>query len=186
MKNWALTRIQNFPLKWRRSSASTHLRQDPRKIVEIFNVKDAHGIEIPSDSGMHKEPAETALLYTSLAINNFKHDEPWGEINHTSWVWKDPKAKPLLALDRDEWADGTEQANTLRTFHAPWYQDGQDRWIDLVVNNVDDKGHPFHLVWNQQQSLDERFAKANICVARICVSCHRCPSTSAGSFLQPL
>lgn len=113
-------------------------------------MKDAHGTETPSNSGIHKEPAETALLYTSLAINNFRHDEPWGEVNHTSWVWKDPKAKPLLAINRDEWADGTEQANTLRTFRAPWYRDGQDRWIDLVVNNVDDKGHPFHLVRGQR------------------------------------
>lgn len=150
MKNWALTRIQDFPLQWRRSSASTHVRHDIRKNVEVFNMKDAHGTETSSDSGVRKEPAETALLYTSLAINNFRHDEPWGEVNHTSWVWKDPKAKPLLALNRDEWANGTQQANTLRTFRAPWYQDGQDRWIDLVVNNVDDKGHPFHLVRNQR------------------------------------
>ncbi|KAF1734621.1 Laccase-1 [Beauveria bassiana] len=145
MKNWALTRIQDFPLKWRRLSASSHVRHDVRETVDVFNMKNAHGVQVPLESGIHKAPAETALLYTSLAINNFKHDEPWGEINHTSWVWKDPTAKPLLALDRDEWANGTEQANTLRTFRAPWYKDGHDRWIDLVVNNVDDKGHPFHL-----------------------------------------
>ncbi|OAA53357.1 ferro-O2-oxidoreductase [Cordyceps fumosorosea ARSEF 2679] len=146
MKNWALTRIQDFPLKWRRrSSTTTHERQHIPESVDVFNVKDARGVAVPRDSGVRQEPAETALLYTSLAINNFKHDEPWGEVNHTSWVWRDPTAKPLLALERDRWADGTEQANNLRTFHAPWFRDGQGRWIDLVVNNVDDKGHPFHL-----------------------------------------
>lgn len=150
MKNWALTRIQDFPLKWRRSSTSDHVRQDVRKRVDIFNMKDAHGIELPADSAIPDKPDETALLYTSLSINSFKQDEPWGEVNHTSWVWKNPKAKPLLAIDSDEWADGTEQANNLRTFRAPWYESGQDRWIDLVVNNVDDKGHPFHLVREQR------------------------------------
>ncbi|XWW96247.1 hypothetical protein V2A60_004220 [Cordyceps javanica] len=145
MKNWALTRIQDFPFKWHRLGASVRSRQDVRENVDVFNVRDARGVEIDPDSRIHQQPTETALLYTSLAINNFKHDEPWGEVNHTSWVWRDPQAKPLLALDRDEWANSTEQANNLRTFRAPWYQDGQDRWIDLVVNNVDDKGHPFHL-----------------------------------------
>ncbi|KAJ6781645.1 hypothetical protein PWT90_01395 [Aphanocladium album] len=146
MKNWALERIQDFPLKWRRRGVSnTHARQDVRKVVEIFNVKDAEGADMPAESAIHNAPAETALLYTSLSVNNFKHNEPWAEVNHTSWVWKDPKAKPLLAIDRDEWANGTEQANHMRTFRSPWYESGQDRWIDLVVNNVDDKGHPFHL-----------------------------------------
>ncbi|EGX88278.1 ferro-O2-oxidoreductase [Cordyceps militaris CM01] len=146
MKNWALTRIQDFPLTWRRRSTAASLaRRDVRPAVAVFNMKDAHGAEVPPDAALHRDAAETALLYTSLSINNFKKDEPWGEVNHTSWVWKDPRAKPLLALDADAWADGTEQANTLRTFRAPWYRDGHDRWMDLVVNNVDDKGHPFHL-----------------------------------------
>ncbi|KAJ3494552.1 hypothetical protein NLG97_g4007 [Lecanicillium saksenae] len=146
MKNWALERIQDFPLKWSKSSASgSHVRKDVRKFVDIFNVKDAQGAEMPASSSIHNAPADTALLYTSMSINSFKENEPWAEVNRTSWVWKDPQAKPLLAIDRDEWADGTEQANPLRTFRSPWYESGQDRWIDLVVNNVDDRGHPFHL-----------------------------------------
>lgn len=146
MKNYALTRIQTFPLKWKRATESTYNRKDRRDQVAVFDIATAHGPTIPGDSAIHAEPAETALLYTSLAINSFKNDAPWGEINHTSWVWKDPKAKPLLSLHRDDWASGTEQANNLRTFKAPWYEAGPERWIDLVVNNIDDKGHPFHLV----------------------------------------
>lgn len=148
MKNYALTRIQTFPLTWTRlgRGQSPYTRQHVREQVEIFDVRTAHGPAMPKHAAIHASPQETALLYTSLGINSFKNDEPWGEVNHTSWVWKDPNAKPLLALDRDQWAKGTEQANKLRTFDAPWYAAGQDRWIDLVVNNIDDKGHPFHLV----------------------------------------
>lgn len=148
MKNYALTRIQTFPLTWTRlgRGQSPYTRQNVREQVDVFDIRTAHGPAMPGNSAIHAAPQETALLYTSLGTNSFKNDEPWGEVNHTSWVWKDPSAKPLLALDRDEWAKGTEQANQLRTFDTPWYAAGQERWIDLVVNNIDDKGHPFHLV----------------------------------------
>lgn len=152
MKNYALTRIQKFPLVWKRLSKATQARKDVREQVEVFDIKNAHGPELPAQSAIHDAPAETALLYTSLGISSFRNDEPWGEVNHTSWVWKDPQAKPLLALDRSEWAAGTEQANSLRTFHVPWYEAGQERWIDLVVNNIDEKGHPFHLVSRNRTS----------------------------------
>ncbi|KAH0597544.1 hypothetical protein MHUMG1_04923 [Metarhizium humberi] len=114
--------------------------------VDIYNIQNAEGLVIPEDAPLRKNPVEVALLYTSLSINSFKNDEPWGELNHTSWTWKDPQARPLLAIDRTEWENGTEQANPLRTFRVPRYEAGEDRWLDLVVNNVDDKGHPFHLV----------------------------------------
>ncbi|KAK8931870.1 Laccase-2 [Metarhizium anisopliae] len=146
LMNPALTRMQSFSLSWIPSAETEHQREGNPPKVEIYNIQNAEGLLIPEDAPLRKNPVEIALLYTSLSINSFKNDEPWGELNHTSWTWKDPQAKPLLAIDRTEWENGTEQANPLRRFRVPRYEAGEDRWLDLVVNNVDDKGHPFHLV----------------------------------------
>lgn len=146
LMNLALTRKQIFPLKWTQSTKTDYAREDSRETVDVYDIHNAEGSLMPEISAIHQKPAETALLYTSLSINSFKNDEPWGELNHTSWVWKNAAAKPLLAMDRDAWENNTEQANPLRSFNVPWYEAGEERWIDLVVNNIDDKGHPFHLV----------------------------------------
>jgi hypothetical protein len=145
LMNPALTRIQSFPLEIP-ATASHFGRKDSRENVEILDMKNVQGPSLPEGSAVGKAPAEIALLYTSLGISSFRNDEPWGEVNHTSWVWKDPKAKPLLAIDRTLWENGTQQANPLRKFSVPRYEAGPERWLELVVNNVDDKGHPFHLV----------------------------------------
>ncbi|KAK2601768.1 hypothetical protein QQS21_004652 [Conoideocrella luteorostrata] len=145
LMNLALTRKQVFPLRWTPSAETMYVRKDRRERVNIYDIQNTQGSVVPRTSGLHQQPVETALLYTSLGINAFKNDEPWGELNHTSWVWKNPTAKPLLATDRNTWGNGTEQANPLRTFNVPWFEAGERRWLDLVVNNIDDKGHPFHL-----------------------------------------
>ena len=145
--NPALTSKQTFPLKWTEvADAPVRRGLAHPAVVEVYDLAEAEGSKIPLASSLRGEPAEVAVLYTSLGINSFKEDEPWGELNHTSWVWKDPRAKPLLAMDQVDWANGTIQANPMRDFHVPWFAAGEERWLELVVNNIDDKGHPFHLV----------------------------------------
>ncbi|KAG5999529.1 hypothetical protein E4U43_002016 [Claviceps pusilla] len=142
LMNPALTRMQEFPLNWTRSHISSGSAEvgDGWELVNVFNLENAQGHPVALDEA----PADTTVLYTSLGINAFKKNEPWGELNHTSWVWRDPYAKPLLAMDKNAWHSGTEQANPLRTFKVPRFEAGEQRWMDLVVNNVDDRGHPFH------------------------------------------
>ncbi|KAG6041121.1 hypothetical protein E4U41_005923 [Claviceps citrina] len=143
LMNPALTRMQEFPLmRWPQPHSSKQ-RRDSREVevTNVYDLKNAQG----HPSALNEAPTDTAVLYTSLGISAFKNDEPWGELNHTSWMWKDPYAKPLLAIDREAWKHGTEQANPLRTFKVPRFEAGEERWLDLVVNNVDDRGHPFHL-----------------------------------------
>ncbi|KAJ6440222.1 laccase IV [Purpureocillium lavendulum] len=145
--NPALTSKQLFPLLWSEPIGTADPRTTPAAAdaVDLYDMAHAEAPHMPHTSAVRQEPAELAVLYTSLAINSFKDDEPWGELNHTSWVWKDPSAKPLLATDRESWANGTAQANAMRNFHVPQFKAGEDRWLELVVNNIDDKGHPFHL-----------------------------------------
>lgn len=143
--NPALARIQTFPLTWPRTPSP---RINVREQVDIFDLATAQGSDGDSvDSSITlPEPAETALLYTTVSPNSYKEDAPWGELNHTSFVWKDAHAKPLLAMDKKTWENGTEQANPMREFGVPKFAGGEGRWMELVVNNIDDKGHPFHLV----------------------------------------
>ncbi|KAG5922719.1 hypothetical protein E4U53_003672 [Claviceps sorghi] len=139
--NPALTRMQEFPLEWTTTTTTTKEQGESQELATVFHLHNAQG----HPAALERAPADTALLYTSLGINAFKNNEPWGELNHTSWVWRDLYATPLLAMDKDAWQNGPEQANPLRTFHIPWFAAGEQRWVDLVVSNVDDRGHPFHL-----------------------------------------
>lgn len=145
--NFALTRIQTFPLVWTRSNPQKQSK--PRKVDLQFDLKDAQGLELPSTSAIHNPAAETALLYTTLGLRTIVGNQPIGEVNHTSWLIANPQAKPLLALEPESWAGVTKQPSKVQKFHVPHFKassSNEERWMDLVVNNVDDKGHPFHVV----------------------------------------
>jgi hypothetical protein len=60
---------------------------------------------------------------------------PSGFINRTTWAPQTSPAKPLIEIERGMW-----DQNQL----VPVVEVG--KWVDLVVNNLDDRGHPFHLV----------------------------------------
>lgn len=79
---------------------------------------------------------ETVVLYTKIEILGEYNNAPKGFINQTSWETKRSNFLPLLALNRSDW--GNE--------FVPYIQTGEDRWVDIVLNNFDDRGHPFHLV----------------------------------------
>ena len=68
-------------------------------------------------------------------------NKPKGFMNHTSWQAQSSPNLPLLALPRSSW-----DVNQL----IPWIppvdpKSGQAQWVDIVLNNLDDGGHPFHL-----------------------------------------
>lgn len=144
--NPALTRIHTYPLSWSHShspSTSVMNRDDAKDFVKTFDLSTAQGDSLSEP--LPQNSTEISVLYTTLGPNSYKDDAPWGELNHTSFVWKDANTKPLLAMDMDAWETATEQANPFRHFKVPWFESGQ-KWVELVINNVDEKGHPFHLV----------------------------------------
>ena len=85
---------------------------------------------------MPESPSEFMVLYTKIEILGEFNNAPRGFINQTTWDAELHEHVPLLALDRTEWADS----------FVPYIKSGPDRWIDIVLNNFDDRGHPFHLV----------------------------------------
>lgn len=142
--NPALTTTQHFPFRWDHTPASSLLLTREDKIAKQFDLQDAQGETIDPKSGVHEKPSNAALFYTTIDIRAKQNNQPVGSVNHTSWILADPAAPPLLALDRTKWDGVTKQPSSRQKLHVPFFH--EDEWIDVVVNNGDDKGHPFHIV----------------------------------------
>ncbi|POR31127.1 L-ascorbate oxidase [Tolypocladium paradoxum] len=146
--NFALTREQSFQLVWAASKggAATKKSHPVQETISQFNLADASGLPLEPSLSAIASPQETAVLYSTMRVRAANHNRPVGTVNHTSWVVSDPSQPPLLSLDRDEWADAIKQPTSAQTLKVPWFrQAGKGRWIELVLNNFDDKGHPFHM-----------------------------------------
>jgi Multicopper oxidase len=63
-----------------------------------------------------------------------------GFINRTSWA---PQEIPLLALPRRQW----DEHQLVPWIPLPTHvsSDGGEKWVDVIINNLDDGSHPFHL-----------------------------------------
>jgi hypothetical protein len=61
-----------------------------------------------------------------------------GFINRTSWAQQSSPPLPLISLPRSEW-----DTNQL----IPWISSPENSgtWVDIIINNLDDGSHPFHL-----------------------------------------
>jgi hypothetical protein len=137
-KNFALTPKQSFPISWKGNAPSQFGRSES---VAHFDLADISGptVNIP------ESPSETSVFYSRIEILAIHGNAPLGVVNHTSWAIKDSKARPLLALGRSEW-ETKAQPGEIQTY-VPWYGDsGEEKWMEIVLNNLDEKGHPFHLV----------------------------------------
>lgn len=149
IENLALTRIQSFPLLWKQtlppnSSSKRDVNLSP---ASNFFLSEASGLLQWPGSDLTERAIEKAVLYTAMQIRSSFHNRPVGIVNHSSWMIADSKAKPLLALDPKEWSKSTKQPSSIQKLQVPWFQQSGDRrWIELVLNNMDDTGHPFHLV----------------------------------------
>jgi hypothetical protein len=148
IENLALTRIQSFPLIWKETvlENSSLERHESRSLTSDFLLSEASGLPQWPGSDPTQRSIEKSVLYTAMQIRSSFHNRPVGIVNHSSWMIADSKAKPLLALDSKEWSAATKQPSSIQTLQVPWYQrSGEDRWVELVLNNMDDTGHPFHL-----------------------------------------
>lgn len=134
--NPALRPNQSFPLfqglietpevKTAPSEHDTPLiRFDLAKAIPSF----PHGSPIPITAN------QTILLYTRTEKLAKFANHPKGFINRTSW--SPQLSSPLISLPRAFWDNN--QLIPYIPFSTPAL------WIDLIVNNLDDGSHPFHL-----------------------------------------
>ncbi|KAK9443379.1 Multicopper oxidase family protein [Metarhizium brunneum] len=146
--NFALTRTQSFQMQstGRVNKAAPRHALPRRRSVDVLNLADVLGQPVQGQPGLGRQPDEQAVLYSTMKIRAANHNRPVGSINHTSWITPDAKAQPLLTLERQEWEAAVPQPTRVHKFDVPWLKEsGVDRWVDVVVNNFDDRGHPFHL-----------------------------------------
>jgi hypothetical protein len=95
-----------------------------------FNLQDA---QAPALSEPLPDVEQNFVIYSSIQILNRLLSRPKGFVNHTYWESQD---LPLISLNRESW-----NVHQL----VPW-TGSKATWVQLVINNIDGTGHPFHLV----------------------------------------
>ncbi|ATY65915.1 ferro-O2-oxidoreductase [Cordyceps militaris] len=147
LKNYALTRVQSFPVDDGATGQRALTQRDDA--VEMLSLADLNGVALSEEAASATKPAETAVFYTTIKNRATHENRPAGLFNHSSWIVKDAFAPPLLAVDEDQWVNLAKEPSPLQNFTVPAFKTNASgdkiRWMDMVVNNLDDKGHPFHL-----------------------------------------
>ncbi|KAJ5551834.1 CAZyme family AA1 [Penicillium sp. DV-2018c] len=122
--NPALTPDQTFPID--HQSSITKYRH-----LNLEEVPSA-----PSIIGAIPPKAEqTHVVYTKIQKLAQSSNKPFGFFNQTSWKPQQHPSAHLSSLPRKDW-DANQLA--ISTGQRP-------TWVDLVVNNLDESSHPFHL-----------------------------------------
>lgn len=142
MGNSALAPTHNFPISvvpTRRTARRGHSFSGvPYKGGEgYFDLSNASALAYQAEN-IPITADQTILIYTKMEVLARLGNVPSGFINRTTWAPQVSPAKPLVETDRSMW-----DQNQL----VPRVEVG--RWVDIVVNNLDDRGHPFHLVRKQ-------------------------------------
>lgn len=81
------------------------------------------------------EVSKTIVLYSKTLKLSHLANVPHGFINHTSWA---PQDSPLITIDRSQWD------NNQLVPHIP-YNKPEPLWVDIVLNNLDEDSHSWHL-----------------------------------------
>lgn len=83
---------------------------------------------------MPNKADRTIVLYTTTLKLARLSNVPHGFMNHTTWS---PQSPPLLLLSRSDY--NKDQLIPFIPLTDP------PLWIDIVLNNLDEDDHPFHL-----------------------------------------
>lgn len=136
IQNKALTTIQHFPVVPRPRSKRGHpYSATPATSYEgTFDLSALNGTELAILQPMKSNT--TVLLYTRMEILARLGNVPAGFINRTTWA---PQMKPLISTPRNLW-EKNQLVPKVTLSPSP-----EITWVDIIVNNLDEKGHPFHL-----------------------------------------
>jgi FtsP/CotA-like multicopper oxidase with cupredoxin domain len=140
--NPALNSIQTFPALPRpRQGVDLASYKDSDQALESklkssFDIQTASALQPPAESIPHAAQ-HTLVVYTKTQKLSRFGNRPMGFINRTSWS---PQSPPLIAVPRELWDD-----HQLVPFVPLTPGQEQATWVDIVINNLDDGSHPFHL-----------------------------------------
>ncbi|RHZ58286.1 hypothetical protein CDV55_106464 [Aspergillus turcosus] len=148
LTNFALTPKQSFPVRWRGNSEEVQEddhQGDNHEPITPFNLAHLSGSLVTAD--VVKEPTDRSVVYTSMAIRSASGLRPVGSVNRTAWVVADPRAPPLLALNRSEWERVTKQPGPVWTLDVP-----QGMYSTWPGNYLHQHGYEFYVVSKFQQT----------------------------------
>ncbi|KAJ5312137.1 hypothetical protein N7508_002967 [Penicillium antarcticum] len=133
--NPALTPDQTFPINHHPPFASnSDTNQQPQVNINHLNIHNVPSA--PSVLNTLPPKAEQSyVIYTKIQKMARYSNKPFGYINQTTWKPQDNPPAPLISLPRIEW-DKNQFAITTGS---------EPSWVDLVINNLDEGSHPFHL-----------------------------------------
>jgi hypothetical protein len=115
---------------------STNSAVSPSGQAVPFDLSQVQGSLVPAEI-FPKKAEKTFVIYANMILDALNHEIPAGLLNHTIWKMQSNPEASLLALDRELWD---------KNQFVPWTGSGKGNWVDVVVNNQDKQGHPFHLV----------------------------------------
>lgn len=98
--------------------------------IDLANVSSIASPEVPAQADL------TMVIYVTSVKLAHLDNIPTGFINHTTWK---PSSEPLISLPRADW-DEYQFAPFI-----PLVDGSKALWVDVVINNLDDGAHPFHL-----------------------------------------
>lgn len=104
---------------------------DDRQAVDISRVPSGSSVLALLPPKAH----ETYVVYTKIEKLSRHHNVPYGFVNRTSWRPQRDPPRPVIGLPKSQW--DRNQFSIVP---------GRGVWVDLVVNNLDEGSHPFHLV----------------------------------------
>lgn len=128
--NPALTPDQTFAINYRSDAVD-----GPPLKANYLNIGEA-----PSAPSILRSippiAQQTHVVYTKIQKMARHSNKPFGYFNQTTWKPQQDPPVPLTSIPRAKW-----DANQFAITTGP-----EPVWIDLVINNLDEGSHPFHLV----------------------------------------
>ncbi|KAF5664245.1 putative multicopper oxidase [Fusarium heterosporum] len=130
--NPALDPIQRFPVLSHdtQTSAPQNLGPNNTQVLDPRNLQAATKV-----SGIPPKAEQTILLYAKTEKLAHLDYEPVGFMNHTSWK---PQSPPLISQNQSQW----DENQLIPLIKSP---PGKPIRVDIIINNLDDGAHPFHL-----------------------------------------
>jgi FtsP/CotA-like multicopper oxidase with cupredoxin domain len=130
LPNLALSSSQTFPIRILDPKTSTEGLHD----LPHFDLDEARSHGHEEDTMPSTLADNVFVLYTTTLKLARLSNVPHGFMNHTSW---EPQSPPLISIPRSEY--NSHQLVPEIPITSP------PSWVDIVLNNLDDDNHPFHL-----------------------------------------
>lgn len=130
--------VQRFPILIAPTTPSIPSRTST---IDVTRRTDLNTLTASISNQMPEKAVMTLVLYTATQKLSHLHNVPHGFMNETTWSPQGHPQLPLINLPREQW----DANQFVPRIDGSNFSGMKGPWVDLVVNNLDDGGHPFHL-----------------------------------------